>query len=137
MQGFFVTGPFDDGDPVTGHYYEMASSDPARPQVWGYTAALSYKPGDTLRLHAMSSAPEARLTIIRDGLTPQPVLQTTIPTRFAPTPADCSVKGCGWPVVFETVIPGDWPSGVHAITLSIEGHESRGMFVLKPAKPTA
>ena len=46
MQGFFVTGPFDDGDPVTGHYYEMASDDAARPQVWGYTAALSYKPGD-------------------------------------------------------------------------------------------
>ena len=36
MQGFFVTGPFDDGDPVTGHYYGMASSDPSRPQVWGF-----------------------------------------------------------------------------------------------------
>ena len=33
MQGFFVAGPFDDGDPVTGHYYEMASDDPARPHV--------------------------------------------------------------------------------------------------------
>ena len=54
MQGFFVAGPFDDGDPVTGHYYEMASDDPARPQVWGYTAALSYAPGETLRLPSRS-----------------------------------------------------------------------------------
>ena len=137
MQGFFVTGPFDDGDPVTGHYYEMASDDPARPQVWGYTAALSYRPGDTLRLHAMSSAREARLTITRDGLSPQTVLQTTIPTRFAPTSADCSVKGCGWPVAFEIEIPADWPTGVYAFTLAIDGHESQGMFVLNPARPTA
>lgn len=137
MQGFFVAGPFDDGDPVTGHYYEMASDDPARPQVWGYTAALSYKPGDTLRLHAMSSATAARLTITRDGLAPQIVLQTTISTRFAATPVDCSVKGCGWPVAFESVVPMDWPTGVYAYTLAIEGYESRGMFVLKPAKPTA
>ena len=137
MQGFFVAGPFDDGDPVTGHYYEMASDDPARPQVWGYTAALSYAPGETLRLHAMSSAPSARLTIQRDGLLPRTVLETTIPTRFAATPADCSVTGCGWPVAFETTIPPDWPTGVYAFTLAVDGHESRGMFVLKPARPTA
>ncbi len=137
MQGFFVAGPFDDGDPVTGHYYEMASDDSARGQVWGYTAALSYAPGDRLRLHVMSSAPRARLTIARDGLTPQTVLQTTITTGFAPTPADCSVTGCGWPVAFETTIPPNWPTGVYAFTLAVEGHESRGMFVLKPAQPTA
>lgn len=137
MQGFFVSGPFDDGDPVTGHYYEMASNDPKRPQVWGYAAALSYAPGETLRLHAMSSARVARLTIARDGQTPRPVLETTIPTRFAATPADCSVRGCGWPVAFETTIPQDWPTGVYVFTLAIDGHESRGMFVLKPVAPTA
>ena len=137
MQAFFVAGPFDDGDPVTGHYYEMASDDPARPQVWGYTAALSYAPGEVLRLHAMSSAPSARLTVQRDGLNPQTVLETTIRTRFAATPAGCSVTGCGWPVAFETTIPQDWPTGVYAFTLAVDGHESRGMFVLKPARPTA
>ncbi|WP_333817490.1 N,N-dimethylformamidase beta subunit family domain-containing protein [Tabrizicola sp.] len=137
MQGFFVAGPFDDGDPVTGHYYEMASSDPARPQVWGYTAALSYRPGDSLRLHAMSSAAQARLTIARDGLAPRIVLDTTIATGFAPTPPDCSVTGCGWPVAFETEIPPDWPTGVYAFTLAIDGHASQGMFVLKPAQPAA
>jgi hypothetical protein len=137
MRGFFVTGPQDDGDPVTGHYYEMASDDPARPQVWGYTAALSYAPGQTLRLHAMSSAAEARLTIARDGNAPRVVLETTIPTRFAPTPADCSVRGCDWPLAFETVIPADWPTGVYSITVAIAGHESQCLFVLKPSQPAA
>ncbi len=133
MQGFFIPGPYDDGDPVTGHYYEMASDDPARPQVWGYADAISYVPGQTLRLHAMSSAPEARLTLARDGLQPQTVLDARVPTAFAPTPADCSVKGCGWPVAFETVIPADWPTGVYAVTLAIDGHASQSLFVLRPA----
>ena len=30
LQGFFSPGPYDDGDPVTGHYYEMAAADPDR-----------------------------------------------------------------------------------------------------------
>jgi hypothetical protein len=137
MQSFFVAGPYDDGDPVTGHYYEMASDDPTRPQVWGYTDGLSYSPGQILRLHAMSSAAAARLTIARDGIARTTVLETVIPTRFASTPADCSVKGCGWPVAFETAIPADWVSGVYTVTLTIDGHSSQGMFVLKPARPVA
>lgn len=56
LKDFFTAGPYDDGDPVTGHYYEVASDDPIRPQVWAYTGALSYAPGDRLTLHAMSSA---------------------------------------------------------------------------------
>ena len=45
LQDFFVAGPYDDGDAVTGHYYEMASADPTRPQVWGYTDKISYSAG--------------------------------------------------------------------------------------------
>lgn len=137
MQGFFVPGPHDDGDPVTGHYYEIASDDPSRPQVWGYTAALSYAPGDSFRLHAMSSASQARLTIARDGLIPRTVLETTIATRFAATPPDCSVTGCAWPLAFETAIPRDWPTGVYTVTLAVDGHRSQAIFVLKPAQPVA
>lgn len=85
----------------------------------------------------MSSADEARLTIARDGLTPFTVLDTTIPTSFAATPADCSVRGCGWPEVFQHEIPTHWPSGVYIVTLAVDGHSSQGLFVLKPAQPTA
>lgn len=137
LQDFFVAGPFDDGSPVTGHYYETASADPGRAQVWGYTGALSYGPGDTLVLHAMSSAPQARLTIARDGLSPQVVLDQTLATRFAATPADCSVKGCGWPEVLRLTIPEDWQSGVYTVTFTIPGHRSQHMFVLRAAWPRA
>ncbi len=134
---FFRAAPQDDGDPVTGHYYQMASDDAATPQVWAYTGALSYAPGDRLTLHAMSSAPSAQLQISRDGLTPEPVLSTTIATAFAPTPADCSVTGCGWPEVFRLTLPEDWRSGVYTVTLTVPGHQSQHMFVLRPAKPQA
>ena len=65
LKDFFTAGPTDDGDAVTGHYYEVASADPSRAQVWVYASALSYSPGETLILHAMSSAPVAQLTIAR------------------------------------------------------------------------
>jgi len=94
--GFFIPGPGDDGSPVTGHFYEMASADPARPQVWGDTDAVSYGPGDTLHLHAISHAPRIAVTIVRDGLNPATMLRITIPGGFVPTPADCSERDCNW-----------------------------------------
>lgn len=137
LRGFFVPGPFDDGDPVTGHYYECATNDPARAQVWAYSDALSYAPGDCLRLHAISSAAMARLTITRDGLAPQTVLKTEIALDFAQTPADCSVKGCGWPERFRLTLPQDWQSGLYVVTLTVPGHQSQHMFILRPARPRA
>ena len=131
LQGFFVAGPYDDGDPVTGHYYETASNDATRAQVWGYTDALSYAPGDVLSLHAMSSADRARVTILCDGAAPAVVHDTVVATRFAETPADCAVRGCGWPVVLTLTIPMDWTSGVYRVALTIEGHQSDHMFVLR------
>lgn len=135
LKDFFVAGPYDDGDPVTGHYYEMASNDPSRPQVWGYTPRLSYAPGDALTLHAMSSATTARLEIIRDGLAPEPLLTTEIHLTFEPTPADCSVNGCHWPERHRMTIPKDWRSGLYILRLTIPGHQSDHMFVLRPATP--
>ncbi len=137
LKDFFQSAPMDDGDAVTGHYFEMASNDPARPQVWVYSAALSYVPGQVLVLQAMSSAPAAQLTIARDGLVPEVVIQTTVATRFAATPADCSVRGCDWPQVFDLQIPDDWKSGVYIVTVSVPGHSSQGMFVVKARQPQA
>ena len=131
MKGFFIPGPGDDGDPVTGHYYEAASHDPARPQVWGYTDRISYAPGDVLALHAMSSAATIDVVICRDGLAPREVLRTTIPGGFAATPADCSIRGCGWPERAAIPIPQDWASGLYRIALSVPGHRSEHMFALR------
>ncbi len=137
LRDFFTAGPYDDGDPVTGHYYEMATPEPDRPQVWFYTGALSYAPGEVLVLHAMSSAAEARLEIARDGLVPETLLTTRIALSFEPTPADCSVAGCGWPERFRLTLPAGWRPGLYIITLTIEGHQSQHMFVLRAARPQA
>ena len=139
LKDHFIAGPHDDGDPVTGHYYEMASPDPQRSQVWAYTGVLSYAPGEVLILHAMSSAATARLVIARDGITPEVVLSTEIEIRFAETPQDCSVTGCDWPECLRLAIPVHWKSGVHTITLTVPGHQSEHMFVIKPgsANPKA
>ncbi len=135
LQGFFVAAPQDNGDPVTGHYYETASPDPARPQVWGYTDRISHAPGEVLRLHVMSSAPEVEVRIERDGLQPEPVYRASIPGGFHETPHDCSETGCGWPERLTLTLPQDWQSGVYRIILSIPGHESEHMFVLRAANP--
>ena len=137
MKGFFTAGPTDDGDAVTGHYYEVASPDPSRAQAWVYAAALSYAPGEELVLHGMSSAPEAALKITRDGLQPQVMLQTRLATRFAATPFDVSEKGCDWPEVLRLTIPADWPSGVYRLDIAVPGHASQGMLVVKAMKPQA
>ncbi len=137
LQEFFVAGPFDDGDAVTGHYYEAASPDRSRPQVWGYTGALSHLPGETLRLHLTSTAPKARVVIARDGLSPEVVFDAEVEASFADTPADCSVTGCGWPEALALPIPAGWRSGVYTVTLTIPGHQSEHMFVLRAAQPSA
>ncbi|MCX7889462.1 MAG: hypothetical protein N2422_06975 [Rhodobacteraceae bacterium] len=137
LRGFFVAGPGDDGDPVTGFYYQTVDPDFSRPQAWGYTDRLSYAPGETLALHGVASAARVQVTIARDGLVPQTVLQTVIPGGFAFTPPDCSVTGCGWPERHRLAIPADWPSGVYTVTFAVPGHASQHMFVLRPARPAA
>lgn len=139
LKDFFIAAPLDDGDPVTGHYYEMASDDLSRAQVWGYTNALAYSPGETLILHAMSSAPHARLQISRDGLAPEVLVDTTIATWFVQTPINCSEFGCNWPQVYSMTLPDDWKSGVYIVALTVPGHKYEHMFVLKSGakKPRA
>jgi hypothetical protein len=137
LLGHFTAAPHDDGDPVTGHYYEVASNDPARPQAWCYTDRLSYAPGDTLRLHAIAHTPTARLTITRDCAAPVIVIDTTIPAGFAPTPPDCSVTGCGWPERYSLTLPDSWASGLYRVTITAGDQTSDHMFVLRPASPVA
>ena len=137
LKNFFAAAPSDDGDPVTGHYFETSSPDPLRPQVWGYTDALSYAPGDVLTLHATSTARSASLTIVRDGATPQTMLMTEIATSFADTPPDASVIGCNWPACLALTIPADWPSGVYVVILTVPGHQSLHMFVVRALSPKA
>ena len=130
----FVSGPYDDGDAVTGHYYEMAGGR-ERAQVWLYTAGLSYAAGDEVVLHGMSSAPVARVTVARDGVVPLEVLRAFVAMTWCETRFDCSVRGCDWPEVWRFVVPGDWVSGVYTVTMVVEGHSSQHMFVVRASCP--
>ncbi len=135
LQGFFRPGPFDDGDPVTGHYYEMAAAEPDCAQVWGYTGALSYALGEEVSLHVMSSAALVRVVIARDGLLSEVVWQGEVAGGFCATPNDCSVSGCDWPERLRMTIPASWKSGVYTVALSVEGHQTEHMFVLRATRP--
>ena len=135
LKDFFVAGPYDDGSAVTGHYFEVASPEPDRPQVWAYTDRLSYAPGEVLTLHAMSSATTARLKILRDGLTQEPLIDTQIALTFEPVPDDCSVTGCNWPERYRMTLPADWCTGVYVVRLTVPGHQSEHMFVLRATAP--
>ena len=137
LKDFFVAAPHDTGDAVTGHYYEIASADPNRAQVWGYTDALSYQAGDTLTLHAISHCATFEMSIWLDGATPRQMTAVRVSGGFAETPPDCSVKGCDWPARWSMDIPADWPSGVYRIALAVEGHQSEHMFVVRPNQKSA
>ena len=135
LKGFFQAGPQDDGSAVTGHYYEMASARPDRPQVWAYTERISYGPGEELVVHAISSAAEGRLEILRDGPVEERVWARELTLGWARTPEDCAVRGCGWPERLRLRIPQDWRSGVYVLRLTVPGHQSEHLFVLRAAAP--
>ena len=144
-RGFIRTGPRGADDPVQGHYYEAASNDPSEPQVWCYTDRMSYAPGDTVRFFVSTSAHEFHLEISRDGARRERVfVREDLKGAFYDTPDDCSVSGCGWPVAFELVIPGDWPSGGYVVTSRITAPDGQDItqdhfFVLRAlqGRPTA
>lgn len=51
-----------------------ATADPARHRIWAYCDALSYAPGDLVRVHVQCSAASFDLEITRDSASPQIVL---------------------------------------------------------------
>ena len=110
---------------VLENFYECASADPDELQVWGYTDAFSYAPGETVRFHLNTTAPEVRLDILRDGGALTSMYRATVKGAFHETPQDCSVKGCGWPVGYELTIPDDWPSGGYRVRFTVTGKDDR------------
>jgi hypothetical protein len=128
---------------VRENFHVRASGDPAEPQIWCYTDRFSYAPGDTIRVHVSTSAPAYDFRLFRDGAVESTVLERKgLPGRLHPTPDDCSVRGCGWPVAFEIEVPDDWRSGGYVAHLkarmadgaAIDGHH---VFILRPSPEDA
>ena len=117
LRGATTRGPWPSA--ISENFYERASNDPAVPQVWAYTDRWSYAPGDAVRLRVSTTLAAFNLEIFRDGAERRSVLvKTGMPGAFHPTPDDCSVHGCDWPVALEFPIPAAWTSGGYIIRLS-------------------
>jgi len=124
---------------ISENFYERASDDPGEAQLWAYTDRWSYRPGEDLHLHVSTSLRNYRVEIWRDGAVRQSMAGFgPLAGALHPTPEDCSVRGCGWPVALSVPLPADWPSGGYGITLTGEGADGQALtahhlFILRAA----
>ena len=103
---------------ILDHYYIGPARDDAVLEIWGYTSEMSYAPGDRVALHVSTTAAEWDLEVGRDGLRYDLLLKESgLPGQHHPTPEDCSVPGCDWPVAYSFTIPADWAPGGYLIAL--------------------
>lgn len=119
-------------------YYQRASNEAQVAQLWAYTGALSYAPGSTAQLHVNTAAETYNVVVFRDDASAQEVFsQQAVKGCFYPTPADCSVNGCDWPVALEIPLGLDWPSGGYIVRLSASTSDGTALsyehvFFLRP-----
>jgi len=125
------------------NFHEVPASDKSVPAAWCYTDRLSYFPGEVVRIHTCTSMAHYTLSIYRDGAAQQEVHRVEhIEGRYHPTPADCSVNGCHWPVAQQFQLSADIQSGGYI--LHIEGYDDdvcriahHFPFVIKALAPSA
>jgi len=125
---------------VFTNYAERPAPIPAgSARIWSYTDKLSYEPGETVRVHASTTAPSFDALVVRDTADPETVLALrAIKGARYETPGDCSVRGCGWPVAFEFTIPADWPSAAYRLTTSAGAFaEHHHLFIVRPTMQAA
>ncbi len=125
---------------VLENVYECTSRDPGELEVWCYTDRLSYGPGDTVRFHVNTTGERFDLEIVRDGVTPEIAHRVkSLAGVMSPTPEDCSVNGCNWPVAYEFTLPAGWRSGGYIVRTSVERggehFDHRHLFILRPGEP--
>ena len=133
-QGFDATGML---------HYEFPLEDSSYLEVWCYTDAVSYLPGETVQVHASATAKSVSLELLHDTLRPRVVARAdglSVPlTKLAPGYLE---NGCGWPVVHRFTLPADAPSGFYLLIAratdaagNVREHE-HGFFV-RARRPTA
>jgi len=103
---------------ILDHYFIGPARDEAVLEIWGYTPRMTYAPGDRIELHVSTTADAWDLEIGRDGADYTPLFEKHgLKGIHHPTPADCSVSGCDWPVSYSLAIPDDWAAGGYLVTL--------------------
>ena len=103
-----------------------ASRGPHVPEVYTYTDAISYDPGDEVTFHSSATAKTWRLQIYRDGLEPEMLHEAdALEGVFAPTPADAYRNGCQWPVSYRLKLPSNLRSGFYPGGFLLRARERR------------
>jgi hypothetical protein len=123
-------------------WYEAPREDPHVPEVYTYTDAISYDPGDEVTFHSSATAKTWRLQIYRDGLEPEMLHEAdALEGVFAPTPADAYRNGCKWPVSYRLKLPSNLRSGFYRVVSSCERANGarfvqHHFFVVRPTGAT-
>ncbi len=124
------------------HWYEAPHEDPAFPEVYTYTDAMSYAPGEEVQFHSSTTAPVWSLEIYRDGWRPEPVhTATDLAGAFSATPKDAYKAGCGWPVRHAWRLPDDLRSGFYRVVSTCPRPDGgrfmqHHFFVVRPTAAT-
>lgn len=123
------------------HWYEAPREDPAVPEVYTYTDAISYAPGAEVSFHSSSTAKAYTIQVWRDGHKPTLVHEVKdLPGHFHATPRAAYRDGCGWPVGHRWTLPSDLPSGFYRVASTCDiGNGSQFLqhhfFVVTPNDP--
>lgn len=125
-------------DAVQGHYYEYPGMDGDQGEIWCYTRALTFLPGEIVDLYISSSCRSCSIEVVRDGREAIVLLRADgIATSWQETPDQCSVIGCGWQASWAFPIELNWPSGAYRITLHALDMQGRAitcdhLFIVRP-----
>ncbi len=121
---------------VLDNSYVGPARDPDVLEIWGYTDRFSYLPGERVALRVSTTAARWDVEIARDGAALETVLLVEgLKGAWHDTPADCSIRGCGWPVAHAFTVPDHWRPGGYLVTL--RGHrgartvEEHHLFILR------
>lgn len=100
-------------------YVEHPSARADALELWAYTDALSYAPGQTVHVHVHSTAPRCDVRVARDAAAAFVLFErTNVPVSPQTTRDRPQEHGCGWNVAFEIPIPPHTPSGVYVFELN-------------------
>ena len=123
-------------------YYEAPREDPGWAEVYVYTDAMSYAPGETVQFHGSTNAAAWTLEVTRDGWKPEVVYRKEgLAGQSTPMPKDAYLAGCDWPVLHTFRLPDDLRSGFYLVEASVERAQGgrfvqHHFFVVRPTPAT-
>lgn len=127
---------------LSDYRYEFPREDPDFPEVYLYTDAMSYDPGDTVEFRGSTTAETWDIHIYRDGHDPQTVHEAKgLPGSFTKTSETAYIDGCDWPVLHSWTISEGTRSGFYRVVstcLRPDGQRfvQHHFFTVRPTKET-